>query len=286
MDFLSRTARQVKEPKKKAPLFDVIHQWDKLKAHISFREQELRDQGALPAEEPRPRPQKSPKRVTSEKIVPQSLSPVLASSPKSPSKTTPSPLKEVLHKSPKSRKRQYELELQEFSDWLTSQQDHFQELVAEDDATVTLEALKVKLNQFQVFARNIQSHKSRVQMLREYLQQHDASFVEEAGEIQYGEVAKLADNMHGVCQENAEWLQTVLLLWQSFEESLRNLNTWLDNFVQKYLNPLRRLPEDSIDGVLLKLMKFRDLERKLNERQPGKDAITYEGEQVLTATGE
>lgn len=286
MDFLSRTARQVKEPKTKAPLFDVINQWNKLKAHISFREQELRNQGILPFTGPQHRPQKSPRVVTPEEIVPQRLTPVLASSPVSSRNTTPSPLRDVLQKSPKSRKRQYELELEEFSDWLTSQQDHFQEMVAEDDVIFTLESLEMKLKQFQVFARNISSHKSRVEMLREYLQKNDRNFAEAPAELQYGEVVKLADNMNGVCQENAEWLQTVLLLWQSFEESLRSLNIWLNTFIHKYVIPLRKLPEDSIDGVLLKLMKFRDLERKLNDRQSSKDAITYEGEQVLTATGE
>ena len=285
LDFLSRTARQVKEPKRKAPLFDIINQWNKLKAHISFREQELRNQGLLPAMEPQPRPQKTPRVVTPEEVIVQSLTPVLASTPDSLRNTTPSPLKDVLYKSPKSRKRQYELELEELSEWLASQQDLFQEMVAENDTAFTLESLQMKLKQFQVFSRNISSHKSRVQMMREYLQQNDANFAEDPGEVQYCEVIKLADNMNGVCQENVEWLQTVLLLWQSFEDSLKSLSLWLNNFEHKYVKPLRTLPEDSIDDILFKLMKCRDFERKLSERQPSKDGITYEGEQVFTATG-
>ena len=45
------------------------------------------------------------------------------------------------------------------------------------------------------------------------------------------------------------------------------------------------MPEHHIDAVLMKLMKYRELDRKLTERQPIKDGLVYEAEQVLTATG-
>ena len=47
----------------------------------------------------------------------------------------------------------------------------------------------------------------------------------------------------------------------------------------------REMREDHIDAVLIKMMKYRELDRKLTERQPSKDGLVYEAEQVLTATG-
>ena len=102
----------------------------------------------------------------------------------------------------------------------------------------------------------------------------------------YEDVTKIADSMYEVCEENAEYLQSVLIQWQSFEESSRKFNSWMDNMVQKSFAAARQMPEDSIDSVLMKLMKYREIDRKFTERQATKDALVYEGEQVLTATGQ
>ena len=102
----------------------------------------------------------------------------------------------------------------------------------------------------------------------------------------YEDVTKIADSMYEVCEENAEYLQSVLIQWQSFEESSRKFNSWMDNMVQKSFAAARQMPEDSIDAVLMKLMKYREIDRKFTERQATKDALVYEGEQVLTATGQ
>lgn len=102
----------------------------------------------------------------------------------------------------------------------------------------------------------------------------------------YEDVAKIADSMYEVCEESAEWLQSVLIQWQSFEESSRKFNSWMDNLVQKSFALARDMPEDDIDAVLMKMMKYRELDRKFTERQPSKDGLVYEAEQVMTATGE
>ena len=102
----------------------------------------------------------------------------------------------------------------------------------------------------------------------------------------YKDVTKIADSMYEVCEENAEYFQSVLIQWQSFEESWRKFNSWMDSMVQKSFATARQMPEDSIDAVLMKLMKYREIDRKFTERQTTKDALVYEGEQVLTATGQ
>ena len=102
----------------------------------------------------------------------------------------------------------------------------------------------------------------------------------------YEDVTKIADSMYEVCEENADYFQAVLVQWQSFEESSTKFNTWMDNMVQKSFAAAREMPEDDIDAVLMKLMKYRELDRKFTERQPSKDGLVYEAEQVLTATGE
>lgn len=120
-------------------------------------------------------------------------------------------------------------------------------------------------------------------MVKEYAVQSDEGPL--TGNDSFNDVMQLANNMKEVCQENAEWISTVLLQWQSFEESKAKLTTWMDTLTQNLLSPLRELPEVSIDNVLLKVMKLRELDKKLNDKQSSRDALVYEGEQVLTATG-
>lgn len=122
--------------------------------------------------------------------------------------------------------------------------------------------------------------------MRQYAAQNGERLDADVVGPKYEDVAKIADSMYEVCEENAEFLQSVLIQWQSFEESSRKFNSWMDNMVQKSFIAAREMPEDHIDAVLMKLMKYRELDRKFTERQASKDALVYEAEQVLTATGE
>ena len=123
-------------------------------------------------------------------------------------------------------------------------------------------------------------------MMRQFAAQSGERLDADVVGPKYEDVTKIADSMYEVCEENAEYLQSVLIQWQSFEESSRKFNSWMDNMVQKLFTTARQMPEDSIDSVLMKLMKYREIDRKFTERQATKDALVYEGEQVLTATGQ
>lgn len=123
-------------------------------------------------------------------------------------------------------------------------------------------------------------------MMRQFVAQSEERPDADVVGPKYEDVTKIADSMYEVCEENAEYLQSVLIQWQSFEESSRKFNSWMDNMVQKSFTTARQMPEDSIDAVLMKLMKYREIDRKFTERQATKDALVYEGEQVLTATGQ
>lgn len=123
-------------------------------------------------------------------------------------------------------------------------------------------------------------------MMRQYAVQSGERLDADVVGPKYEDVTKIADGMYEACEESAEWLQTVLIQWQSFEESSRKFNLWMDNLVQKSFVLARKMPEDHIDAVLMKMMKYRELDRKFTERQPSKDGLVYEAEQVLTATGE
>ena len=123
-------------------------------------------------------------------------------------------------------------------------------------------------------------------MMREYAVQSGERLDTDVVGPKYEDVTKIADSMYEACEESAEWLQTVLIQWQSFDESSRKFNLWMDNLVQKSFVLARKMPEDHIDAVLMKMMKYRELDRKFTERQPSKDGLVYEAEQVLTATGE
>lgn len=121
--------------------------------------------------------------------------------------------------------------------------------------------------------------------MKQYIIQNEGHVEDNIAGLTYEDVAKIADSMYEVCEENAEWLQSVLVLWQSFLGSVKSFSSWMDNLTHRVVGPLREMNEDDIDSILLKLMKYRELERKLSDRQATKDGVTYEGEQVLTATG-
>lgn len=123
-------------------------------------------------------------------------------------------------------------------------------------------------------------------MMRQFAAQSGERLDADVVSPKYEDVTKIADSMYEVCEENAEYFQSVLIQWQSFEESSRKFNSWMDNMVQKSFAAARQMPEDSIDAVLMKLMKYREIDRKFTERQATKDALVYEGEQLLTATGQ
>lgn len=123
-------------------------------------------------------------------------------------------------------------------------------------------------------------------MMRQYAVQSGERLDSDVIGPRYEDVTKIADSMYEACEESAEWLQTVLIQWQSFDESSRKFNLWMDNLVQKSFILAREMPEDHIDAVLMKMMKYRELDRKFTERQPSKDGLVYEAEQVLTATGQ
>lgn len=123
-------------------------------------------------------------------------------------------------------------------------------------------------------------------MMRQYAVQSGERLDSDVIGPRYEDVTKIADSMYEACEESAEWLQTVLIQWQSFDESSRKFNLWMDNLAQKSFVLAREMPEDHIDAVLMKMMKYRELDRKFTERQPSKDGLVYEAEQVLTATGQ
>ena len=123
-------------------------------------------------------------------------------------------------------------------------------------------------------------------MMRQYAAQSGERLDADVVGPKYEDVTKIADSMYEACEESAEWLQTVLIQWQSFDESSRKFNLWMDNLVQKSFVLARNMSEDHIDAVLMKMMKYRELDRKFTERQPSKDGLVYEAEQVLTATGQ
>lgn len=123
-------------------------------------------------------------------------------------------------------------------------------------------------------------------MMRQFASQSGEQLDVDVVGPKYEDVTKIANSMYEVCEENADYYQSVLVQWQSFEESSRKFNTWMNNMAQKSLCSAKEMPEDHIDAVLVKLMKYRELDRKFTERQPTKDGLVYEAEQVLTTTGE
>lgn len=163
-DFLNKESSKGASPHKKARLADVNKRWGRIRTILQNRERKLKALGVLVSKVKSP-----PRQPVLEPIVPEKEKPVLASTPrefrtpepKDTKVTTPrskstSPAREIKtppsgeKKSPRTRKKQYEEELREFSEWLTSQEKAFHELVGDESLPPTMEALKERLKQFQV----------------------------------------------------------------------------------------------------------------------------------------
>ena len=165
-DFLNKESSKGASPHKKARLSDLNKRWDRIRAILQSRQRKLRALGLLAGEAQTP-----PRVPVVESIIPEREKPVLASTPeeKKPEvKQTPprsksaSPARELRtppsgeKKSPRTKKKQYEEELKEFSEWLAEQEKPFHDLVGDESLPPTMEALKERLTQFQVMCCNNQ----------------------------------------------------------------------------------------------------------------------------------
>ena len=163
-DFLNKESSRGASPHKKARLADLNKRWGRIRTILQSRERKLKALGVLISEVKTP-----PRKLVFESIVPEKEKPVLASTPKevkkqevkdtrvtTPRSKSPSPARELKtppsgeKKSPKTKKKQYEEELREFSEWLTSQEKAFHDLLDDESLPPTMEALKERLKQFQV----------------------------------------------------------------------------------------------------------------------------------------
>ena len=163
-DFLNKESSRGASPHKKARLADLNKRWGRIRTILQSRERKLKALGVLISEVKTP-----PRKPVFESIVPEKEKPILASTPKevkkpevkdtrvtTPKSKSPSPSRELKtppsleKKSPRTKKKQYEEELREFSEWLTSQEKAFHDLVDDESLPPTMEALKERLKQFQV----------------------------------------------------------------------------------------------------------------------------------------
>lgn len=165
IDFLNKNSNSVSSPQKKNKLTELNRTWERQRPLIQSRERHLQNLELLPKPS---LPAKKP--VVSEVVERVQEEPLFApnESPQNGAVTprdeltpkTPSPGKRrseaggssTERKSPKSRQRQYDRELEEFSDWLTEQEAVFHSLVADDGIPPNLQALEMRLQQFQVFS--------------------------------------------------------------------------------------------------------------------------------------
>ena len=149
-------------PRKKLRLSELNKRWGRIRTILQNRERKLNALGVLA-------PQLKTKVALPvlESVVPEKEVAVLAMTPEkvpeaeesrntTPRSKSPSPARELKtppsgeRKSPRTKKRQYEEELKEFSQWLAGQEKAFQELADDDSLPPDMEALKERLKQFQV----------------------------------------------------------------------------------------------------------------------------------------
>lgn len=163
IDFLNKTTDEALSPQKKSKLAELNRIWERQQPLIRSRERHLQSLELLP----------TPRTVEQKAVVVENVEAVQALSAQTPPRgettkdgpstprdqRTPSPNRRrspgqsgspLDQKSPKTRQRQYRNELDDFAEWLTSQETVFHELAADETVPPDIEALGIRLKRFQV----------------------------------------------------------------------------------------------------------------------------------------
>lgn len=162
IDFLNKTSDEALSPQKKSKLAELNRIWERQRPLIRSRERHLQSLELLP----------TPRVVTEKPVVVENVEAVQtlpAQTPRgetskdgpstSKDQRTPTPKRRrspgpsgspLDQKSPKTRQKQYRNELDDFAEWLTSQEAVFHELAADETVPPDVETLGLRLKRFQV----------------------------------------------------------------------------------------------------------------------------------------
>lgn len=79
-------------------------------------------------------------------------------------------------------------------------------------------------------------------------------------------------------------LKDIRFQWELFESRYNEMSQWLEKTRSNLLVSLKEKEENSVECVLGKLLKVRELEKKLSEKVSVKDNVLHQAEDVLAKT--
>ena len=94
----------------------------------------------------------------------------------------------------------------------------------------------------------------------------------------------LAQELKTQSETRTSELKDIRFQWELFESRYAEMLHWLERTRVNLVLPLKEKDEDSLEFVLGKLLKVRELEKKLSEKATVKDDVLRQGENVLART--
>ena len=104
-------------------------------------------------------------------------------------------------------------------------------------------------------------------------------------EARYQGMMERADKTYHVTVDKMKKLTNIVLLWQSFVTRSDHLCEWIDMITNSQLKTLTDSREYDQESVVIKLMRFSELEKRAYERQRVRDRVEREAKSLIEATG-
>ena len=103
-------------------------------------------------------------------------------------------------------------------------------------------------------------------------------------EARYHMLIDAADRIYHVTLEKVKEMTNIVLLWQSFWTRGDHLLEWVDRMWNVYVNSLLGTLEYDQESVVVKLMRFSELEKRAYEKQRVRDRIEREAKALIEVT--
>ncbi|XP_028409089.1 uncharacterized protein LOC114531672 [Dendronephthya gigantea] len=174
-------------------------------------------------------------------------------------------------------------EVKKFEDWLKTAEENLQIFIG-IAIPQTLNEMKSKLKEVQLAARNINNKITEMEYTLDSLN----TLKDESGYPELCEKCQSclthAKELKSRSDTRTDELKEIRYKWELFESRFAEMIHWLEKTRSILILPLKERDEDSVEFVLGKLLKVREIEKKLSEKVMVKDDLLRQGEHVHART--
>ena len=104
-------------------------------------------------------------------------------------------------------------------------------------------------------------------------------------EARYQQLMEKAEKSYHVTANKMKNLTNIVLLWQSFVTRSDHLFDWIEKITNSPLKILAESREFDQESIVIKLMRFSELEKRAYEKQRVRDRVEREAKSLIEATG-